>query len=64
MTSGIPNYSQTDTLSRPWIEEPRRDLSAEDLVRIAYPTGSNDLPAATRYQYFNTSYILAGMIAG
>jgi D-alanyl-D-alanine carboxypeptidase len=63
MTSGIPTYSETETLSRLWVEEPHRDLSAEDLVNMVYPTGSNDLPMTTGYNYSNTNYILAGMIA-
>jgi D-alanyl-D-alanine carboxypeptidase len=63
MTSGIPNYSETETLSRLWIDEPTRDLTAEALVKMAYPTGENDLPPSTGYSYSNTNYILAGMIA-
>lgn len=49
MTSGIPNYSETETLSRIWVEEPDRNLSAEELIAAAYPTGANQLPAANRY---------------
>ena len=63
MTSGIPNYSEAETISRVWISEPKRDLTAEDLVKVAYPTGSNDLPSSSGYHYSNTNYILAGMIA-
>ena len=63
MTSGIPNYSETEMISRAWVEEPKRDLTAEELVQAAYPTGTNDLPASVGYHYSNTNYILAGMIA-
>ena len=63
MTSGIPNYSETETMSRLWVEEPQRDLSAEELVRMAYPTSSNKLPVTTGYHYSNTNYILASMMA-
>ncbi len=63
MTSGIPNYSESETISRAWISEPTRDLTAEDLVKIAYPAGANALPASTGYHYSNTNYILASMIA-
>ena len=63
MTSGIPNYSETETLSRDWVSDPARDLSAADLVRIAYPTGADDLPASARFHYSNTNYVLAAMIA-
>jgi D-alanyl-D-alanine carboxypeptidase len=63
MTSGIPNYSETETISHAWTDEPTRDLTAEALVAIAYPTGKNDLPPTTGYSYSNTNYILAGMIA-
>jgi D-alanyl-D-alanine carboxypeptidase len=63
MTSGIPNYSETETISRAWIDDPTRDFSAEQLADIAYPHGTNDLPAITGYHYSNTNYVLAGMIA-
>jgi D-alanyl-D-alanine carboxypeptidase len=63
MTSGIPNYSETEAMSRLWVEEPQRDLSAEELVGIVYPTSSNRLPVTTGYHYSNTNYILASMIA-
>jgi D-alanyl-D-alanine carboxypeptidase len=63
MTSGIPNYSETETMSRLWVEQPQRDLSAEELVRMAYPNSSNRLPVTTGYHYSNTNYILASMIA-
>jgi D-alanyl-D-alanine carboxypeptidase len=63
MTSGIPNYSETEAMSRIWINEPARELSAENLVALAYPTGSHALPKSSGYYYSNTNYILAGMIA-
>jgi D-alanyl-D-alanine carboxypeptidase len=63
MTSGIPNYSETEAISHAWVSEPTRQLTAEELVKIAYPTGTNDLPVSTGYHYSNTNYILAGMIA-
>ena len=63
MTSGIPNYSETEFISRIWVEEPTRELTAEELVQAAYPTGTNDLPVTEGYHYSNTNYILAGMIA-
>ena len=46
-----------------WVQEPQRDLSAEELVAVVYPTGTNDLPPTKGYHYSNTNYILAGMIA-
>jgi len=63
MTSGIPNYSETEIISRIWAQEPNRSLTAEELVKIAYPTSSNDLPPSKGYHYSNTNYILAGLIA-
>ena len=63
MTSGIPNYSETEAMSRAWVEYPARDFTAEELVALAYPTGHDDLPVTTGYHYSNTNYILAGMIA-
>jgi D-alanyl-D-alanine carboxypeptidase len=64
MTSGIPNYSETEAMSRLWVEEPQRDVSAEELVGIVYPSSSNRFPVTTGYHYSNTNYILASMIAG
>jgi D-alanyl-D-alanine carboxypeptidase len=64
MTSGIPNYSETEPLSRIWVEEPGRHLTAEELIDAVYPAaGSNQLPAGDGYYYSNTNYILAGLIA-
>jgi D-alanyl-D-alanine carboxypeptidase len=62
MTSGIPNYSETEAMSRIWVNEPTRDLTAEALVELAYPTGTGHLPENSGYHYSNTNYILAGMI--
>ncbi|WP_181164519.1 serine hydrolase domain-containing protein [Amaricoccus solimangrovi] len=63
MTSGIPNYSETEFISRAWVEAPGRDLTAEELVAAVYPSATSQLPATTGYHYSNTNYILAGMIA-
>lgn len=64
MTSGIPNYSETEFLSRIWVDEPTRTLTADELVQAAYPSGTDaDLPPTTGYAYSNTNYVLAGMIA-
>jgi D-alanyl-D-alanine carboxypeptidase len=63
MTSGIPNYSETETIAHSWVNDPHHDLTAEELVKAAYPSGTNDLPVNTGYYYSNTNYILAGMIA-
>jgi D-alanyl-D-alanine carboxypeptidase len=63
MTSGIPNYSETEAMSRIWINDPARELTAENLIELAYPTGSGDLPTSSGYHYSNTNYTLAGMIA-
>jgi len=63
MTSGIPNYSETETISRIWVNEPSRELTAAELIAAAYPSSTNHLPVNTGYHYSNTNYILAGMIA-
>lgn len=63
MTSGIPNYSETEAMSRIWVSDPTRELTAEELIALVYPTGGGDLAASSRYHYSNTNYILAGMIA-
>ncbi len=63
MTSGIPNYSETEAMSRIWVRHGTRELTAEDLIKLVYPTGTGDLPASSGYHYSNTNYNLAGMIA-
>ena len=64
MTSGIPNYSETETVSRIWVNEPERTLTATELVKLAYPTGGpGDLPQNSGYHYSNTNYVLASMVS-
>jgi D-alanyl-D-alanine carboxypeptidase len=63
MTSGIPNYSETEWMSKAWEKDPMRDLSLEELVAAAYPSATNKLPVNEGYYYSNTNYALAGMIA-
>ena len=63
MTSGIPNYSETEWMSRAWADEPMRALTLKELVDAAYPSAGNQLPATKGWHYSNTNYALAGMIA-
>ena len=63
MTSGIPNYSETEWMSQAWANEPIRAFTLKDLADAAYPTATNQLPVSKGYFYSNTNYILAGMIA-
>jgi D-alanyl-D-alanine carboxypeptidase len=63
MTSGIPNYSETQTISEMWSKQPTRDLTAEELIKIVYPTEAKPPPLKAGYEYSNTNYVLAGMIA-
>jgi D-alanyl-D-alanine carboxypeptidase len=63
MTSGIPNYSETEWISEVWATERMRDLSLKELADAAYPSATNKLPVSKGYHYSNTNYILAGMIA-
>jgi D-alanyl-D-alanine carboxypeptidase len=63
MTSGIPNYSETEWMSRAWADEPNRDFTFKELVGAAYPSATNELPVKKGWFYSNTNYILAGMIA-
>lgn len=63
MTSGIPNYSETEWMSRAWADEPKRDFTFKELVDAAYPSATNKLPVKKGYFYSNTNYILAGMVA-
>ena len=63
MTSGIPNYSETERMSLAWANEPKRAFTLKELVDAAYPSATNKLPSTTGWFYSNTNYILAGMIA-
>src|SRR5262249_6034773 len=63
MTSGIPNYSETEWMSRAWANEPMRAFTLKELVAAAYPSASNQLPVTEGYHYSNTNYILAAPIA-
>ena len=63
MTSGIPNYSETEWMSREWADEPMRALTLKELVAAVYPSPTNQFPVSTGYHYCNTNYILAAMIA-
>jgi D-alanyl-D-alanine carboxypeptidase len=63
MTSGIPNYSETEWMSRAWANEPKRDFTFSELVGAVYPSATTKQPVKKGYFYSNTNYILAGMIA-
>ena len=63
MTSGIPNYSETEWMSRVWAKEPMRTLTLKKLADVAYPSATNQLPVSRGYHYSNTNYVLAAMIA-
>jgi len=63
MTSGIPNYSETEWMSRAWADEPMRAFTLKELVDAAYPSAANQLPASKGYHYSNTNYVLAAMVA-
>jgi len=63
MTSGIPNYSETEWMSKVWEKDPKRDFTLKELVDAAYPSATNKLPANEGYYYSNTNYALAGIIA-
>jgi D-alanyl-D-alanine carboxypeptidase len=60
MTSPIPNYSETQAMSKIWTQYPDRVLQAPELVALALQEG---LPKPPAWFYSNTNYILAGMIA-
>ncbi len=63
MTSGTPNYTETEGMSRALVADPRRTFTPEELIAFAYPSDTNRLPPNSGYYYSNTNYILAGMIA-
>lgn len=63
MTSGIANYSETEAMSRLWVNDTARDLTAADLIGLVYPTTTGGVHKTTVYHYSNTNYVLAGLIA-
>ena len=63
MTSDIPNYSETEWMSRAWEKDPMRAFTFKELVDAAYPSATNKLPVTKGYHYSNTNYILAAIIA-
>jgi len=63
MTSDIPNYSETEWMSRAWEKDPMRAFTFTELVDAAYPSATNKLPVTKGYHYSNTNYILAAIIA-
>ena len=63
MTSDIPNYSETEWMSKAWEKEPMRAFTLKELADAAYPSATNQLPVSKGYHYSNTNYVLAGMIA-
>jgi D-alanyl-D-alanine carboxypeptidase len=63
MTSGIPNCSETEWMSRVWAKEPMRALTLKELADAAYPSATSQLPVSKGYHYSNTNYILAPMAA-
>lgn len=63
MTSGIPNYSESPEWMRAAAEDPDRHFTPEELIALAYPSPTVDLPPNDGYFYSNTNYLLAGLIA-
>ena len=63
MTGGIPNYSETEWMSKAWANEPMRAFTLKELADAAYPSPANQLPVTKGYHYSNTNFILAAMIA-
>jgi D-alanyl-D-alanine carboxypeptidase len=63
MTSDIPNYSETEWMSRAWEKDPMRAFTFKELVDAAHPSATNKLPVTKGYHYSNTNYILAAIIA-
>ncbi len=63
MISGIPTYSETVPMNDAFVNTPDRDFTFDELVAMAYPSATVDLPPNSGYFYSNTNYILAGMIA-
>jgi len=63
MTSGIPNYSETEWMSQAWANEPLRAFTLKELADAAYPSGTDQLPVSKGYHYSNTNYVLTAMIA-
>jgi len=63
MTSAIPNYSETVRMGEIEAADPQHQWTPEALVAAAYPAAGNELPVHEGWDYSNTNYVLAGMIA-
>lgn len=63
MTSGIPNYSETEWMSQAWANDPMRAFTLKELADAAYPSATNQLPVSKGYHYSNTNYVLTAMIS-
>ena len=63
MTSGIPNYSETEWMSRAWTNEPTRAFTLKELADAVYPSDANKLPVNNGYYYSNTSASIVAIFA-
>nr|WP_272213337.1 serine hydrolase domain-containing protein [Marinicella sp. W31]MDC2879288.1 serine hydrolase [Marinicella sp. W31] len=63
MTSGLPTYSETTEMNDAFVNAPDRDFTMPELIAMAYPSETVDLPIPEGFFYSNTNYVLAGMIA-
>ncbi len=63
MTSGIPNYSESPEWMRAAGANPNRHFTPGELIAMAYPGATVELPPNEGYFYSNTNYLLAGLIA-
>ena len=63
MTSGIPTYSETETISRAWANAPSGTSPSRSWWMPPIQAPPIKLPATKGYHYSNTNYGAAGMIA-
>lgn len=62
MTSGLPSYSGEDTFQRTLASAPNAIYTPAQLIAMVYPMAPMTAPGAA-FDYSNTNYILAQMIA-
>ncbi|PVB62701.1 serine hydrolase domain-containing protein [Labrenzia sp. 011] len=63
MNSGLPTYSETAEMNAAFVNTPEREFTLPELIAMAYPSETVNLPTEDGFFYSNTNYILAGMIA-
>jgi D-alanyl-D-alanine carboxypeptidase len=62
MTSGIPGYDLVQAMLTDYAKNPKRNVTAAELIAYVYPGNPGAPPPTTGYSYSNTNYLLAELI--